>query len=82
MAATESTRIFAENIRAEMALRGWNQTQLAEKSGMSQPRISEILREEKDIRLGTVDRVARAFGLSALQMLTPRPPEKKFGQPA
>lgn len=68
---TDPAKIFAQNVRRLMAQLGLTHEQVAQRAGMKQPRISEILRGEKDPRLGTVDRMARALGVPMLTLLHP-----------
>lgn len=70
--ALPSNEILAANIQSEMDARGWNQSELAAKCGLPQPRISEILSGEYDHRLGTVDKIAKAFGIPSSALLVDR----------
>ena len=45
--------------------RNITQAQLAERCGISRPRISEIERGDTDIRSETIDRLVAAFGVTA-----------------
>ena len=63
--------LFAENIRREMDVRGWSQSELSRRSGVPQPRISQILAAHRDCQLSTIDRLADAFGLTASALLAP-----------
>jgi transcriptional regulator with XRE-family HTH domain len=70
--ATESTmEVLAANIRREMDARGWNQVRLAEECGWPPARITEILQGKFDPRLGTIEKVAVAFGVTAPALLLP-----------
>lgn len=73
---TDSARILAANIRRELAQRGMTQTQLATLMGVPHPRVAEILACRYNARLDTLDRVAAALGLSAVDLLTPSDAEK------
>ncbi len=70
--------ILATNVAREMAARGWNQVQLAKKSGVAQTNISSLLRILKDPgaepnpTLETIEGIARAFGASSSMLLSDR----------
>lgn len=49
---------------------------LADAAGVGQRSISRILRYEQDPSLELVERISRALGLTAVQMLTPSGPVK------
>lgn len=67
-----STRdTLATNLRTLMTIRGWNQVELAEKSGVSQTMISSIRRAESGCSVETADALAHAFGLTGWHLLMP-----------
>ena len=68
---TDPSKIVAANLRRLMAQMNISGLQLAEKAGVPQSRISEMLRGERDSRMGTVDRVARALGVPLVALLHP-----------
>lgn len=68
---TDPAKIFASNVRRMIAQLGLTHDEVAHRAGMKPPRISEILRGDKDPRLGTVDRIARALGVPMLTLLHP-----------
>ncbi len=53
-----------EQIRAAMESKGITQDELARLSGVTQPRISDILAGKKDPRISTYARLIRGLGLS------------------
>jgi lambda repressor-like predicted transcriptional regulator len=55
---------FAERLRAQMERRGITQTDLAEKTGVSQPAISQMLKRSCRPQIRTVRRLAEALGVS------------------
>lgn len=61
MKKVDIRQIFASNLRARMAERGYNQTNMATWSGVSQAHISEILRGVSKISLDLVAELA--YGL-------------------
>jgi hypothetical protein len=71
-AGRTSVRINADWLLAEMVARGWNQADLANEAGVSQPTVSAALRGEhissrsaKAMR-GAIDRVKRLPGMGDL----------------
>lgn len=68
---TNPPEILAANIARFLKSRGWTQTQLAEESGIHRVKISRIMSAVDDHRLGTVDKIAKAFGVPISDLLTP-----------
>jgi transcriptional regulator with XRE-family HTH domain len=62
---------LANNIRFQLKIKGWSQSELARRCGWPPARINEILAGKADPRLGTIEKVASAFGLTAREMLMP-----------
>lgn len=60
---------FLGNVRSRMIEKGWNQRDLAEKSGLHFTTINRILNGNLDPSLETCERLAKALGLI---------PEKSF----
>ena len=65
---------LAANLRAMMALREWNQVELANKSGVSQRMISHVLTKNAACSIETADALARPFGLHGWHLLIPNLP--------
>lgn len=68
---TATKTVLARNLRYLMGDRGWDQVDLAKKSGVSQKTVSNILNEMKVPGLDTVDKLAGAFGLNLWQLIMP-----------
>ncbi|NVI03619.1 helix-turn-helix domain-containing protein [Paraburkholderia youngii] len=51
------------------AARAWSQEQLAELAGLSRSYVSEVERGTVVASLDTIDKLARAFGLAAAELL-------------
>lgn len=70
---TNTAVAFGENVRAMRKAKGWSQAKLAEVSGISQSAISyaESYKDAHDRHAGldVVEALARAFGVSPVQML-------------
>lgn len=62
---------LAKNLTTLMTIRGWTQTQLAEKSGVSQTMISSIKAARSGCSVETADALAHAFGLTGWHLLLP-----------
>lgn len=67
--ATRET--LAANLRSMMALKGWNQVELAKRSGVSQRMISHIVTRSAACSIETADALARPFGLHGWHLLIP-----------
>ncbi len=70
-APSRTARLVASRLRAEIEARHLTQSQLANLCGLSQGRISEILRPRFDPRLGTVEALANGLGLPVADLLRP-----------
>ena len=72
MATDNMLDALAANVRREMKARGWTQTELAKRCGWPPARITEVLQGKFDPRLGTVEKIAAAFGIPApVLLMTP-----------
>ncbi|MES1954808.1 hypothetical protein SAHY_09498 [Salinisphaera hydrothermalis EPR70] len=65
-----------------MGLKGWSQGRLSQKSGVSQKSISNILNQEKQPTLGTVDKLAAAFDLNLWHVMLPGMPDELVDSPS
>jgi len=71
--ATAKEALIA-NVERELHARGWSRKRLAEECGWPPSRITEMLRGDFSPRLGRIERVAEAFGITVSALLMP-PPE-------
>lgn len=71
MASKRIMRTLADNIRHQLKAKDWSQSELARRCGWPPARINEILAGKADPRLGTIEKVAAAFGLTTREMLLP-----------
>lgn len=62
---------LAKNLKMLLQLRGWNQVQLAAKSGVSQRMISSVLAKQSGCSVETADALAQPFGLTGWQLILP-----------
>ncbi len=79
MLSQRTQAALAQNIRDYMKVRGLNQTKLAERCGVPQPRIAEILSGRYDPRVGTIERVARALGVPLASLFMAAEPARSAG---
>lgn len=75
-ARPDPRQVLARNLRHLMGLKGWSQGRLSQKSGVSQKSISNILNQEKQPTLGTVDKLAAAFNLNLWHVMLPGMPDE------
>lgn len=66
--------VLARNIRGLMDLRHWKERELANKSGVSQKTINNILHCRAATTMKNMDAIAGAFGLQGWQLLLPEIP--------
>lgn len=68
--------VLARNVRALMADRQWSERDLAQKSGVSQKAINNLLNQRAAPSSDTIDRIARAFNMQTWQLTLPVEPEQ------
>jgi transcriptional regulator with XRE-family HTH domain len=61
---TSKTLDFADWLQAELQRRGWNQAELARRSGITSGQISRVLNREQGAGLETMRAVAQALDIS------------------
>lgn len=71
MNAMSSNAWVAENLRLARKRLGWSQEYCAEQCGLHRTYIGAVERGERNITLGTLDRIADAVGTKAIDLLTP-----------
>jgi len=70
--AKESIKeVLANNTRALMVRRGWNQEQLGKRAGISQTHVGNVLRKEVEPTTTIIAGLANAFGLPEYLLLMP-----------
>lgn len=68
-----STRlILAKNLRVERTNRGWSQEELADRAGISQTYTSQVESGQRSVSIDILEGLARALGLQAHELLTPK----------
>lgn len=70
MANQSSGKIVAENLRRVRLAKGWSQEVCAEKCGLHRTYIGAVERGERNITLATLDGIAAALKVSAIELLT------------
>lgn len=81
IASDEQLPVFAVNLSRLLDLTGQTQTQLAEKSGVSQRHISALVRGESDCTLQVAELLAKPFGLRGWQLMLPNLPVELVNSP-
>jgi transcriptional regulator with XRE-family HTH domain len=64
--------ILAENARAFRKKHGLSQEELADRCELHRTYIGSVEREERNVSLSTLEVLARALGVSVVELLTPR----------
>ena len=64
MAEEELARRFGELVRRLRLERGFSQEEFAFRVGLHQTYVSSVERGERNVTVGTADRIARALGIS------------------
>jgi transcriptional regulator with XRE-family HTH domain len=59
---------FGKRVRAERLKQQLSQEQLAEKAGVHRTYIGMVERAEKNITLGNIQKIAKAFGVSVASL--------------
>jgi DNA-binding Xre family transcriptional regulator len=67
-----SLQTLAINVRVMRQLRDITQEQLAELAEMERTQISAMERATRSVQLATLDRMAKALGVAAWELLRPR----------
>jgi len=70
MKRRDSGKILAENMRRLRKAQKMSQEVCAEKCGLHRTYIGAVERGERNITLASLDKIAVAFGMSALELLT------------
>lgn len=63
--------LFVDNVRALLDAHGMTQRELSHRVGHHETWLSKILKKQRGVRLGDVDKIADFFGLNGYQLLTP-----------
>lgn len=62
---------FAENVKRYREKKGFSQEKLAELSGLHRTYISDIEREQRNISIENIEKIAEALEIEAYQLLLP-----------
>lgn len=63
-------RILARNMRKRRQILGWSQEELAEQASLHRTYIGAIEREERNVSIDNLDRIAHAFQVSTAELLS------------
>ena len=70
-AVSESARRLARNVRLLRMAHGWSQETLALNAGLDRTFVGAIERAERNITLASAEKLAKAFGMTVAELLTP-----------
>ncbi len=62
-------KTFARNVRALRLEKGWSQEQLAQRADLHRTYIGSIERQERNVSLINVERIAKALGVDIKELL-------------
>ncbi|MEL6300129.1 MAG: helix-turn-helix transcriptional regulator [Pseudomonadota bacterium] len=65
-----SRAVLATNLRELRQLNGWSQEALAANAGLHRTYVGAVEREERNISVDNIDRLAAALGVTASELLT------------
>ncbi len=68
---SESARQLARNVRLLRVAHGWSQEALALNAGLDRTFVGAIERAERNITLASAEKIAKAFGMTVADLLTP-----------
>ena len=63
--------VLAYNIRSLRVARGWSQETLAFECGLDRTYVSAVERSRWNIAIGNIDKLAKALGVAAWELLLP-----------
>lgn len=72
MKIVNSNAVAADNLRRLRKQRGWSQEDCAEACELHRTYIGAVERGERNITLGTLDKIAEALGTTTLELLKPK----------
>ncbi|MGA3056248.1 MAG: helix-turn-helix transcriptional regulator [Candidatus Korobacteraceae bacterium] len=68
--------LLARNLRALRKQRDWSQEVMAEECGLHRTYVGAIERGERNVTLDTLNLLARAFGVTAAELISERLPKR------
>ena len=67
----DTLSVLAYNIRSLRVARGWSQETLAFECGLDRTYVSAVERSRWNIAIGNIDKLAKALGVGAWELLLP-----------
>jgi transcriptional regulator with XRE-family HTH domain len=61
---------FGKRVRTLRLDRGWTQEEFAHRTGLNRSYMSEVERGKSDVSLSTLQKIAKALGISLAELLT------------
>lgn len=72
---------IAKDIKRELKKRGWSQYKLAQESGLSNAKISDLVTKDRDAQMSTLVPLAKGFGITIDELIAnPKPVTKIRGK--
>lgn len=62
-------KILAANMREHRHARGWSQEELAHQCGLHRTYVGAVEREERNVSIDNIDRIAHVFRISVAELL-------------
>lgn len=73
---------IAKDIKRELKKREWSQYRLAQESGLSNAKISDLITQDRDAQMSTLIPLARGFGITIDELVSnPKPVPKIRAKP-
>lgn len=73
---------IAKDIKRELKKRGWSQYRLAQESGLSNAKISDLITQDRDPQMSTLIPLANGFSITIDELVNnPKPTTKIRGKP-
>jgi transcriptional regulator with XRE-family HTH domain len=69
MTGGTARKLLAQNVRVLRLMRGWSQEALAEAAELDRSYIGDIERARRNVSLDSLERLARAFGLTLTDLI-------------
>lgn len=73
---------IGKDIKRELKKRGWSQYRLAQESGLSNAKISDLVTKDRDAQMSTLIPLANGFGITVDELVNnPKPIPQIRGKP-
>jgi len=72
---------LADNLKKRLAERGWSESELSRRSGVSQKAVNNAVQQRASTQLDTADAMAKALGINCWQLLAPSNAGTSYAEP-